>query len=233
MDPRQLLKIARRWAWLGAIPVIVVALMLALTYQSPPGAYQVVLRFTTGSEPAADLSPDYDRYYAWLTSEYVANGLAVFAQTGHFARGVADRLAGTGIHVAPEAIQGALVTDNVQSVLVLYLIWPDADQAIAVAEAISAELLETSPQYYPQMQGVGLVAHQADVPRATLLAPGLRTQLLGPALRLALAAALGAALMLAAHFVDPWIREAADIDAADLRLLGTIPRVRSGPRRTQ
>jgi hypothetical protein len=226
MDQRQLLKIARRWAWLGALPVIVVALMLAITYQPPPSAYQVVLRFTTGSEPAADLSPDYDRYYAWLTSEYVANGLAVFARTGHFARGAADRLAGNGIHVAPEAIQAALTTDNVQSVLVVYLIWPEAEQAISVAEAISAELLDAGPQYYPQMQGVGLVAHQADIPRATLLAPGLRTQLVGPALRLALAAAMGAALMLAAHFVDPWIREAADVDDQDLRLLGTIPRVR-------
>jgi hypothetical protein len=233
MDLKQLLKITKRWAWLGALPVIVVALVLAVTYQAPSGAYQVILRFTTGSEPAAELSPNYDRYYAWLASEYVANGLAMFARTGHFARGAADRLAATGIHVAPEAIQGALVTDNVQSVLVLYLTWPDPDQAIAVAEAISAELLETAPRYYPQMQGVGPVAQQADTARANPMAPGLRAQLLGPALRLALAAALGAGLMLAAHFVDPWIREPADIDVGNIELLGVIPRVSPSRRTTR
>ena len=231
VDLKQLLKIVKRWVWLGAIPVIVVALVLAVSYQSPPGAYQVVLRFTTGSEPAATLSTDYDRYYAWLTSEYIANGLAVFARTGHYARGVADRLAEVDIHVSPDAIQNAVVTDNTQSILVVYLTWPDPTQAVAVAEAVSAELLETGPRYYPQMQGVGLVAHQADNPRATLLAPGLRSQLLGPALRLLLAAAVGAGLMLAAHFIDPWVRDPADIAAQELDLLGIIPRTGSGARK--
>jgi hypothetical protein len=224
MDLKLLLKILRRWAWLGALPVIVVALVLGATYRSPPVTYQVVLRFTAGTEPAADLSPDYDRYYAWLTSEYIANGLADFAQMSHFARGVADRLVASDIHVPPEAVQGALVTDNAQSVLVVYLMWPDPNQAIAVAEAVSAELLETGPQYFPQMQGIGLVAQQADIPRALPMAPGLRTQLLGPALRLLIALALGAGLMLAAHFVDPWVREPSDMANWELDLVGIIPR---------
>jgi capsular polysaccharide biosynthesis protein len=230
MDLIQLLKIAKRWLWLGAIPVVVVALYLGLTYQPPPTTYQVVLRFTAGSEPAADLSPDYDRYYAWLTSEYIANGLADFAQTSHFARGVADRLAERDIIVPPEAVQGALVTDNAQSVAVIYLTWPDPEQAVAVAEAVSAELVEVGPRYFPQMQNVGLVAQQADIARALPMAPGLRTQLLGPALRLALALALGAGLVLLAHFIDPWIHEPADITALNLEVVGIIPRVRPGHR---
>lgn len=224
MDLQQLAKIIRRWGWLGAIPVIVVGLMLAVSYQPPSGTYQVTMRFTAGSVPADPLSPDYDRYYAWLSSEYIANGLADFAMTSYFARGVADRLEEAGIPVAPEAIQSAIVTDNAQSMLEVRLTWPDADQSVAVAEAVSAELLEAGPVFYPQMQGVGFVAQQVDVPHPVRVAPGLRSQLMGSALRLALAFVTGAGLILAAHYIDPWLREPTELTEQGLDIVGAIPR---------
>jgi len=224
MELKQIFRIAWRWWWLGLIPIVVVAAYLATTYQTPATSYQVILRFTTGSEPSPELSPDYDRYYAWLASEYIANGLADLAVTSGFNQAVAQRLAEEQIIVAPQAIQGALVTDNAQSVLVVYLTWPDPQQAVAIAEAVGAELLESGPGYYPQMENVGAVARLADIPVAIPLPPSLAAQLMGPAIRMAIAAAAGIVLICLAHYLDPRVREAGDLQAAGLRVLGSIPR---------
>jgi len=223
MELKQIFRIAWRWWWLGLIPVVVVAAYLALTYQTPTTSYQVILRFTTGSEPSPELSPDHDRYYAWLASEYIANGLADLATTSGFSQAVAERLADQQITLPPQAIQGALVTDNAQSVLVVYLTWPDPQQAIAIAEAVGTELLESGPGYYPQMDNVGSVARLADIPIAIPLPPSLRAQILGPAIRLTIAAAAGIGLICLAHYLDPRVREAGDLQATGLRVLGSIP----------
>ncbi|MGC9522190.1 MAG: hypothetical protein ACP5HG_09985, partial [Anaerolineae bacterium] len=151
MELRDITKILIRWWWLGMIPVLVVIIVLAISYQPPVMPYQVVLRFTAGGEPADRLSPDYDRYYAWLASEYVANGLADLAVTSRFAADVAERLSRDGLEVAPQAIQASIRTDNAQSVMVLYVTWPTAAEAVAIAQAVGDELLEKSPNYYPQM----------------------------------------------------------------------------------
>ena len=46
-----------------------------LVGRSGVGKSTVAMRFAAGTEPAG-LSEDYDRYYPWATSEYIANGLA-------------------------------------------------------------------------------------------------------------------------------------------------------------
>ena len=79
--------IVRRW-WLVLAPLAVVAVVMGATYRRPPTSYQVVLRCAAGTT-CAGLSVDYDRYYPWLTSEYIANGLADVAETGVFAQAVA------------------------------------------------------------------------------------------------------------------------------------------------
>jgi hypothetical protein len=198
--------------------------MVAATYRPPTTPYQVVLRFTTGSEPTTDLSPDYDRYYAWLASEYIANGLADLARTGRFAEAVANRLAQQELDVPPQAIQAAISTDNAQSVLVAYITWSDPAELAMLAQAFSDEIILAGPTYYPQMDGVGTVAQLADTPAPVALPPSLRAQLVGPGLRLLLAAATGVGLMLAAHFVDPWVRDDTALTSLEIPIAGTIPR---------
>jgi hypothetical protein len=222
-----MLRAVALWWWLGAIPVIVVLAHLTLTYRSPAPAYQVVLRFTTGGMPAASLSPDYDRYYAWLSSEYVANGLADLAMTGTFADKVAQRLAQDGLAVSASAIHGAIVTDNAQSILVVYLTWPDANQASVIAGVIGETLVALGPSYYPQMDGLGAVAQLADPPAPVAVAPGLRTQLLGPAVRILVGASFGAALIYAASVLDPTVREPNDLAEAGMRVVGELPTYRT------
>lgn len=230
MELREILRAGRRWWWLAALPVLVVGAYLAVTYRPPPVLYQVVMRFTAGSRPADTLSSDYDRYYAWLSSEYIANGLADVAVTGSFAEAVTERLATRGISVVPGTIQGAIVTDNAQSVLVVYLTWPNPAEAIAIAEGITAELTENGSAYYPQLAELGVVAHRVDAPNPQPLPTSLRARLLEPALRLLLAAAVGAGLVLLAHYIDPWVHDTTDVIALDVPIMAVIPRRRQRTR---
>lgn len=213
-----------RWWWLGVIPIGVVLAMTLLTYRKPATVYQVVLHFTVGGAPAQTISADYDRYYAWLASEYVANGLADLAVTGAFAQAVSDRLAADGMDIPSGAIQSAIVTDNAQSVMILYLSWPDAEQAGSIASAVGETLVELGPTYYPQMGGIGPVAQLADPPTPTPLAPSLRTQLLGPAVRVLIATAIGTGLIFVASIIDPVIRRTGDLADCGVAVVGTVPR---------
>jgi capsular polysaccharide biosynthesis protein len=216
--------LVRRW-WLAVVPVVVVGVYVLVTYSAPGTVYQVVMRFAAGTEPAG-LSEDYDRYYPWLTSEYVANGLADVAVTGVFAQAVASRLAESELEIPPAAVQGAIVTDNAQSILVVYLTWPDAEQIVAVAEAIIAELTEGGAAYFPQLQGIEPAVRLLDAPAPVPLSPGLRSQLMGPAVKVGLAAVVGVALALLWHYLDPTVREAGELEDLGLQVLVEIPRRR-------
>jgi len=214
--------LTRRW-WLVVAPVVVVAFYVAVTYAPPGPVYQVVMRFAAGTKPAG-LSEDYDRYYPWLTSEYIANGLADVAESRVFAQAVASRLAEAGYEVAPGAIQPAIVTDNAQSILVVYLTWPDAEQIVAVAEAITAELTGNGVAYFPQLEGVEPAVRPVDAPMPVMLPPGLRTQLMGPAVKIGLALVVGIALALLWHYLDPTLHDAAELEDLGLGVLAEIPR---------
>jgi capsular polysaccharide biosynthesis protein len=223
MELRQIIRILlRRW-WVVLVPAVVVLAYTVITYQPPPTQYQVVLRFAAGTEPAG-LSEDYDRYYPWLTSEYIANGLADVAETGVFAQAVAARLAEGGLRVESAAVQSAIVTDNAQSILVIYLTWPAADQAPMVAQAVTDELTTNSAAYFPQLQGLAPAVRLLDDPAPAPLLPGLRTQLLGPAVRVGLALTVGIALALVWHYLDPTVRAIEELEAVGLTVVGRIPR---------
>ena len=223
MEVRQIIKVLfRRW-WLVIVPVLVVLAYIVFTYRPPPTVYQVVMRFAAGTKPAG-LSEDYDRYYPWLASEYIANGLADVAETGVFAQAVASRLAEAGIEIAPGAIQPAIVTDNAQSILVIYITWPDGTQIVAVADAITAELTGNGVAYFPQLESVEPAVRPLDTPTPVPLPPGLRTQLMGPAIKIGLALVIGVALALLWHYLDPTVREAAELEALGLGVLAEIPR---------
>ncbi|MCX7681012.1 MAG: hypothetical protein N2508_03425 [Anaerolineae bacterium] len=225
MELRRYWKIfVRRW-WLIAAPVLVVVGYVLATYRPPTPVYQVRMRFVAGTPPAG-LSEDYDRYYVWLTSEYIANGLADVARGDRFAEAVAARLRDSGLDIPPASIRSAIVTDNAQSVLVVYLTWPEAAQSVAIAEAIAAELTANSASYFPQLEGLQPAVQPMDTPQPVLMPPGLRSRLLGPAVRVGLAFAIGAALALLWHYLDPTVRESSEIEALGIAVIAEIPRHR-------
>lgn len=224
MDSRQLIKAVVRWWWIGIVPVIVVILYLGATYQQPPATYGVTMRFATGGEPAGDLSDDYDRYYAWLSSEYIANGLADIASSDYFASHVSELISENTFEISPAAVRGAIGSDNTQSTLFIYVTWHDHDQAVELAKVISDELIATGPVYYPQMSKLGPVARLIDTPTAYPLPTSLRAQITGPVIRLFLAFSVGFGLIMLAYILDPTIRDPADLISKNVPFIGSIPK---------
>ncbi len=217
-------RVLLRWWWLALLPVVVVAAITAISYRPPAVSYQVAMRFSTGLLP--ERAPGvytYDRYYEWLTSEYLTNGLKDVVRTGVFAEAVSARMAAAGQTIPAGQIQGAIASDHAQSIFVVYLNWPDAAQAVELAGAIAAELSENSAAYWPQLaEAPGSPVRLLDRPTPVPAAPPLRERL-DLIARVAVALAAGVALAFAAHFLDPMVRDRRDLERAGLRVIGQIP----------
>lgn len=222
---------ARRW-WLAFLPALVVAAYTLLTYDKPPTVYQAHMNFTAGLAP--ETRPDdytYDGYYAWLASEYVANGLSDVVRRERFAAAVSARLAADGV-LMPDgalipsgAIQGAIASDNAQSLFVVYITWGDPNTLLAIADAVMLELTENAGAYFPQLANLpASPARRVDAPVPLAAPPSLRSQLAGPAIRIALGLAVGLALVFLLHYLDPTIRSRAELEALGVEVLGEIPR---------
>ncbi len=224
MELRLALRIVRRWWWLILLPPLVTGLLLARGYRQPATLYQTVIRFAVGTKPSEELSVDYDRYYPWLTSEYVANALADAVVSDAFAEQVSAQLASDGLSIPASALRGTFVGDNAQSIAVLYITWNDPLQLEAIARAAEAVIAEDMADYFPQMAGLGAVARPLDEPTVVPLRPSLRAQLVGPAMRLIMATALGVLLAFLAHTFDPFVREAEEVEQMGLPVLVRLPR---------
>ncbi len=222
---------ARRW-WLALLPALVVAAYTASTYRKPATVYQAHMNFTAGL--ATEDKPDnytYDGYYAWLTSEYIANSLADVVRRERVARAVSERLAENGVRmpdgapISPGAIQGAIASDNAQSLFVVYVTWGDPDTLLAIADAVTLELTENAGAYFPQLADLPeAAARRVDNPVPAPVSPSLRSQLTGPAVRIALGLAVGFALVFLLHYLDPTVREREELEAMGYTVLGEIPR---------
>jgi capsular polysaccharide biosynthesis protein len=216
--------ILRRW-WLALLPVAVVAAFTVATYRPPGVTYQTTLRFAAGLPPERTSGVyNYDRQYVWLASEYIANGLADIVRTSLFAQHVAERVNTQDMNVSPGQVQGALTADQSQSIVVVYLSWPDAAQCERIGNAVIAELTERGASYWPQLADTNATPVVAlDRPAPAPVAVSLRDRLDLP-VRFVLALAAGLALVLLAHYVDPVIRERREVERMGFAVVGEIPK---------
>lgn len=224
MELRQLWNILRRrWA-LALIPAVIVLVIGLATWRPAPPAYNAGVRFIVGQPPGAAAGEfDEQRYYNWLTSEYIVNGLTDWVRGGKFAEAVSKRLAAQGIDVPPGAIQGGLAADNARSMLTLSLTAADPVLLARMIDGAIAVLTEDNAAALPQLGGETAVLTQLDDPVVNPIGAGIRSQLDLP-LRVALALVAGAGLALLAHYVDPAVRDRAEVEQAGLAVLGEIPR---------
>jgi capsular polysaccharide biosynthesis protein len=232
MELREYWRILERRWWLALLPALVIVLYTFVTYDKPPTVYQATMNFTAGLPP--ENKPDnytYDGYYAWLTSEYIANGLSDVVRRERLAAAVSERLADNGVRMpdgAPipaGAIQGAIASDNAQSLFVIFVTWGDPDTLLAIADAITLELAENASAYFPQLSNLtSSPVRRVDQPAAAAVPPSLRNQLTGPAVRIVLGLAIGLAWVFLVHYLDPTIRERAELESLGYAVLGEIPR---------
>ncbi len=215
--------IRRRWLWLVA-PAALVLLIGLVTYRPTPTSYNTGVRFISAQTPGpAALDLDEQRYYNWLTSEYIVNGLADWVRGGKFAEAVSAYLLTQGIGMPPEAIRGGISTDNTRSMLTVSLNGADPLMVEQMMRGVIAVITEQNAQALPQLGGMNAELVLLDEPVVNPISAGLRSQLDLP-LRVALALAAGFGLALLAEYLDPAVRDRRDVEDAGLELLGVIPK---------
>ncbi len=207
------------------MPVVPILAITWLTAQpAPPTTYGVTMSFAVGlpPEPLREQAYNYDRHYNWLASEYVTQGFSLIVGKGAFADNVAARLARRDVKL-PASLSGAIRSEYRSSVLVIYVTWPNPEQAAQIAQAVVDELNENYEAYWPQLEGAGASPVRLMDPIVPVpLAPPLRDRFDLP-MRIALGLLSGATLVLLWHHFDPVIRERREVERMGLHVIGEIP----------
>ena len=215
----------RRWP-LAVIPFVVVLAFGLATYRQTPPIYNVGINYTAGHPPASGSGADYedDRYYPWLTSEYIANGLADWVKSGSFALAVSEELADQGTIVAAGAIRGSIASDNARSVLLLSMTYGDEKLLGEMIRAATEVLQTRNVEAFPFL-GENAMVVALDEPVINQVPAGLRAALDLP-LRLILAVGAGVGLAFLVDYLDPTVRTRRELEKMGLDVLAEIPRVR-------
>jgi capsular polysaccharide biosynthesis protein len=228
MELRQYGRIVRRHLWVVVL-LPLVALIAGLLFRSPSvPLYQATVRVTIGVVPPPNTSPTGEDLYNYeLASEYFADDFSEVVKSGAFAQDVSHRLRTQGVEIQPGAIQGFTVAQKQHRILSIIITWPDEEEGKAIAQATIAALEEESNKYFPQLGVAGAQLFVIDGPSI----PGWAPVRLGPSLRerldlpirvvLGLIAGLGLAFLL--EYLDDTIREAKEVEALGIPILGRIP----------
>lgn len=227
MELKQYWQIIWKRAWIPALLLVVVAVASLLTGQTPPPTYSTTMRFTVGVKPQE--LPDqytYDSYYAWLSSEYLADDLTAIVSSQAFAADVNRRLAemGSSVQIPPGSISGVTIAEKQHRILRLNLSWGSAAELADIAQAIVRVMEEDSPKYLTQLGTPGALINVIDEPAPPAANPASLTQRLNLPVRLLLALAAGLALTFLLDYLDDTVRGRSELEALDIPVLAEVPR---------
>lgn len=215
----------RGWIVLVLVALTAIFSLLFGVGQTAP-SYQASLRVTMGLKPE-ERGPDvytYDRYYTWLTSEYLTDSFSEVVKSQAFAGDVSARLAAgaTPLQVPAGAIQGSTVAEKQHRILTLTITWGDPAQLQAIADAAVAVLQDSSARYFAQLGTDGADVYVIDLPSVAAVGPGLREKLDLP-LRLFLALLAGIALAFLLDYLDQSVRDREELEAMGIAVQGQVP----------
>ena len=224
MELREYWQIVRRRLWIVVSLVFVVMAVSVLLRTAPRTTYQATMRFVVGLEPEAKTGDyyTYDRYYTWLTAEYLIDDAAALVRSGAFAEAVSAHLADAGVHVPAGAIHGSTQAGQQHRILTVSVAWDDAEQLTAIANAVAAVLPEEIARHFAQVGTGGVHASPIDPPVVGAVGPGLRQKLDLP-MRLVLALVVGLALAFGLDYLDDSVRDRRELEENGIAVLGEIP----------
>jgi capsular polysaccharide biosynthesis protein len=227
MELRRYAEIVWRRAWIiVGLVVLTAAFSLLFGAGKVTPVHQASLRVAIGLTPE-ERGPGvytYDRYYTWLTSEYLVDSFAEVVKSQTFAQDVSARLtaAGQPLQIPAGAIQGSTVAEQVHRILTVRITWGDEAQLRAIADAAVAVLKENNARYFAQLGTAGADVVVLDMPTVAVVGPGLREKLDIP-LRLFLALLAGIGLAFLLDYLDLSVRSAEELEALGVPVLGRIP----------
>jgi capsular polysaccharide biosynthesis protein len=213
----------RLWLVVGLVVIVLASYLLTMHKAAP--TYTAGMRFVVGlkPEPTSGGYYTYDRYYTWLTAEYLLDDFAEVVKSRAFAQ---DVTALAGIDVPVGAIQSATSAGKLHRILSITISWPDAQELTRIANAFSEVLLKQGDKYFAQLAtGSGMLT-LIDPPSISQAGSSLRQRLDLP-LRLALALVAGIGLAFLLDYLDDTIRHQADLAKLGLPILGEIPSQRT------
>ena len=228
MELREYWTILRRRWWLPVVLATLVGLLSLLQmqpWQPKPPVYSASMRMLVGVLPAAeqDVTAYDPRYYAWLTSEYLVDDFTEVVRSQLFAANVSKRLDEQNVSIPAGVIQGSAATGKLHRIITLNFSWGDAAQLEAIARATADELAQNTPFYFQQLGTENAGVTLIDGPTVGVVGGGVREQVELP-LRVLLAFLVGVGLVFLLHYLDDAIRTERDLEAAGIRVIGTIPR---------
>ena len=231
MELRQYWHIVWKRIWIIVVLLIVVLIASLALRPKPAPLYQATMRFLVGVAPEARTGDyyTYDRYYTWLSSEYLADDLSEVVKYSAFADDVSAHLAqgAEPISVSPGAIQGSTVAEKQHRILTLRITWGDADELAAVANAAAEVLPQNGPDYFAPIGAGEARFTLIDRPVVVPVGMSLRERLDLP-IRLFLALLAGVAVAFLLDYLDDTVRDQADLSAMGITVLGEIPRQSRG-----
>jgi len=221
--------IVKKRAWIPLFLVLIV-IVGSLLQDSPAPQYSASMRFVVGlqPEPRTDGYYTYDRYYTWLTAEYLIDDLAEIVKSSVFAQAVREESLETGSWEDPEvsiptgAIQGATSSGKLHRILTVNIVWSDASQLAGIANATVAVLREQAASFFALTGSDRIELHLIDPPTVGLIGPGL-TQRLQIPIRIFLALLAGVALTFLLDYLDDTVRGKEEVEALGIPVLGEIP----------
>ena len=221
MTLRRYWHIVLRRLWVVLAVLLAALLSFVLRGPEPPPYYTAAMRFVVGVKPEArsDAYFGYDRYYTWLTAEYLLDDLSEVTKSRAFAADVAS-IAGLAVPVG--AIQGATASGKLHRILTINVTWPNEQELERIADAIVRVLGDRGSTYFAQLGTEDAVISLIDPPAISVLGRSLRDRLDLP-IRALLALAIGVAVTFLLDYLDDSLRDRADVDALGLPLLVAIP----------
>ena len=226
MELRAYWDILRRRIWV-VIGLVLVVIAVSLLLREPvTPTYQTGLRFIVGvpPEPLRGDYFTYDGYYAWLSSEYLADDFSEVVKSAAFAEAVTTRLAEADdpILVPAGAIQGSTVAEKQHRILSMHITWGDSSQLERIANAAAETLREEGMHFFSQLGQAQAQIHLIDPPVVTQIPESLRLRLDLP-IRLILALVVGVFLAFLVDYLDDTLRDPGEVEQLGLPVLGTIP----------
>lgn len=239
MEIRHYLDIVRRRWWLVALTTLAALLVAGLMAYRGAAAYKATLRVAVSTGVPADCAAPpaptqngppqryYDcNYYAWLSSEYLADDLSEIVRSQSFAKDVSAVL---GENVDPKSISDVVRTRKTHRILSITVTANEFGKAQRLGDAIVQVLNTQAGKYIAPLatqQGQVVVIDPPETQRGD----GLTAVLIDIGLKTLLGLLFGLALVFALDYFDPSVRDARDAEGAlGLPILGEIPDERLRP----
>ena len=212
----------RRW-WIAAALTLAVAAISLAASPLTQGGYTATMRLLVGvpsPKPSGDYFT-YDKYYSFLSTEYVTDDFIEVVRSKAFLQDVRKEMGGAP--ATPLSVVSLPRTERAPRIITVVITSGDAAETQRAAEATVAILTTRAGQYFPQLGPSELSLKVIDPPVVTPPTAGGRNYL-NVGLRTLLGFLAGVGLVFLFHYLDTAIYEPEDVDRyLQLPVLAQVP----------